>query len=125
LQESVVHGSPSSAQIFVEWLQPVVASHMSSVHAFPSSQFVGVVEQVPVPLQTPAEVWVSPEHIAAAQLSPACVSHCPPAVQVFLFPQVAFTHMPEGSTVPAPTFAHVPPTPVHVWHLPHELDPQQ
>ena len=120
-----MHGSPSSTQITAVWLQPVVASHESVVHAFPSSQLVDVVEQVPVPLQTPAEMCISPEHIAAAQLSPACVSHCPPTVQVFLFPHVTLEHMPEGSTVPAPTVAHVPPAPVHAWHLPHELVPQQ
>jgi hypothetical protein len=124
LQESVVHGSLSSQEMVV-CPQTVPGSQESVVQALPSSQLVDVVEQVPVPLQTPAEVCISTEHIAAAQLSPACVSHCPPAVQVFLFPHDTLEHMPEGSTVPAVTFAHVPPAPVHVWHLPHELVPQQ
>lgn len=127
LQESVVQAL-LSLQPTGAWAHPVCGSQESVVHALLSLQLVEAVAHVPMPLQTPAEECVipaAPPHIAMAQLSPSWVWHCPAAVQVFLFPQVALTHMPVGSTVPAATFAQVPPAPVQVWHLPHEAVRQQ
>ena len=89
--------------------------------------------QLPKPLQKRVDVSsLAPafEQVAAAQITaPSWNAHAPAESHVPFVPQPMlpwFTHVPEGSTVPAPTCVQVPSVPgrAQLWHWVQAAEPQ-